>query len=380
MSDLGDLVVKLFDIEAFKFGSFKLKSGLQSPIYIDLRVIISYPEILVITHGLLVFSISVIFDSVQWPFISMKFFNARKLATIRSVVFRTPLCRSHRWVSHSLCLISAFEKDSSDHLCRLPKADAHSTQRSEKLWHEEINRGQVLRQRPLSDHWRYRHQWIECTRNSRCNYQQLSFDLMKLIVRCRVYDRKVCKSPMRWSFSIANRMVKTISNRIKFTFIGNCYSPLFPRSIVFIFSASVLTITEVLQLLVQHGRITETVSDSVKLFIKENQTQLPGLKSPIPSSNVPIRQRLQTIIKEKRSNLCLSADLTSLDEIIEVKTMRQVWSGWDALLALQLSKQVGSTICMLKIHCDILTDFSWEKIQELKSISRTMNFLLLEDR
>ena len=75
-----------------------------------------------------------------------------------------------------------------------------------------------------------------------------------------------------------------------------------------------------------------------------------------------IGSKLFHLMESKQSTICLAADLTKADAVIE------------------LADLVGPHIVLLKTHVDILEDFSDNFIQRLKELAKKHDFLLMEDR
>lgn len=141
----------------------------------------------------------------------------------------------------------------------------------------------------------------------------------------------------------------------------------------------VISVSQLLDVLLRSGRIDQQTFSSVEKFIQENQTfTLVGMKEKEEKKNVsremsysaraalssthPIAKRLFALMEEKRTNLCVSADVTHTHELLE------------------LADTLGPLICVMKTHVDILQDFSSDAIDKLKELSAKHNFLIFEDR
>lgn len=76
----------------------------------------------------------------------------------------------------------------------------------------------------------------------------------------------------------------------------------------------------------------------------------------------PTAKKLFELMDKKQTNLCVAADLTDWDELVN------------------LIEKIGSAICVLKTHIDIITNLPDDFINQLNELKKKFDFLIFEDR
>ncbi|TLD27731.1 orotidine 5'-phosphate decarboxylase [Venturia nashicola] len=76
----------------------------------------------------------------------------------------------------------------------------------------------------------------------------------------------------------------------------------------------------------------------------------------------PLQVYLLHLIALKKTNLCVSADVSTTAELLSV------------------AEEIGDSICILKTHADIIDDWGDRTVRGLREIARRKRFLIFEDR
>ncbi|XP_063824785.1 uridine 5'-monophosphate synthase-like [Ostrinia nubilalis] len=297
---LESLAVQLFEINAVKFGEYKSKTGLTTPVYFDLRVIVSYPDVMQIISRLIR---DHALEGSKCDHLCGVPYTALPIATLLSVEAKIPM------------------------LMRRKEAKAYGTK---KMIEGHYKAGQKCL-------------IIEDVVTSGSSVLETVKDLRRegLVAQeaIIILDRE---QGGRENLAANDVSVK-----------------------------SLFTMTNLINILLKNKKIDNNMALKVLDYLRntkaptsekpEDRTQLTFEKRAELATN-EIAKQLFDVMATKKTNLCVSVDLTTTTCILD------------------LLEKVGEHVCLVKTHADIIEDFSTDFITRLKSLAKRFNFLILEDR
>ncbi|WP_341652747.1 orotidine-5'-phosphate decarboxylase [Blattabacterium cuenoti] len=295
MEEKEQFFLEIYNLGIIKFGNFTLKSGMNSPIYIDFRPIASRPDLLIKLSDLLLHEV----PYHDFELICGVPYAALPIATTLSLRSKIPL------------------------IIKRKENKGYGTERMiEGIY--KIGQNCLI---------------IEDVITSGDSLLKTIIDLEK--------EGLIIKNIM----SILDREQGGIENIKK---RGYNIRTLF-------------RIGEVFKILKKKSFLKEKEIHMIQFFfiknnIKNIQNKRISYEEKKEKISHPIGKKLIDITLKKKTNLIVSADLIDTKRILKLVSL------------------IGDRICGLKLHVDIINDFSYSFINYLKKISIEKNFLLLEDR
>ncbi|GAB6018452.1 orotidine-5'-phosphate decarboxylase [Chamberlinius hualienensis] len=301
---LTKFIKQLYDIESVKFGTFTLKYGLRTPIYVDLRTTVSYPDMLNSLGELLWQTMEK--DKVHCDLLCGVPYAALPIATCVSVQKQIPM------------------------VFRRKEVKGYGTR---KL---------------LEGHY---HQADSC-----------------VIIEDVVVSGQ---SILETAEALRSSGIR-VTDAVAFLDREQGAKTILEREGVKLHCA--VNLSELLAVLYKEKIISSSIVDEVMEYIQQNQclnivsnkvfTSKPKMRTYSERAEIcrqPVSKELLQIMETKRTNLAFAADFHSCEELL--KTL----------------DQVGPYICLVKLHVELLSDFTKSFIPRLQSLAENHNFLIYED-
>ncbi|CAK9834031.1 Uridine 5'-monophosphate synthase [Anthophora retusa] len=301
-TELKELAVSLYEIDALKFGEFVTKVGLKSPVYFDLRVIISHPKIMIRLARTLWAFAGECTDIAQICGVP---YTALPLATLISADTDIPM------------------------LIKRKEAKAYGTKKQIEGSFKQGDQCVIIEDVVTSGS-----SILETV-------SVLRKEGLKVTKAFVVIDREQGGKKNIESHGIKMKSLYTVTKLLAYLLEAN--------------KITLKTVREVTDYLLKYQVPLSAVQASEKRLKTTFHVRASKSKNAIAT-------KLFNLMEAKQSTICLAADLTKADAILE------------------LADLTGPHIVMLKTHVDIIEDFTDDFIKRLKQLAEKHDFLLMEDR
>ncbi|XP_014255090.1 uridine 5'-monophosphate synthase isoform X2 [Cimex lectularius] len=300
---LKEICLSLFDIGALKFGDFKMKVGLNSPVYFDLRVIISHPLLMNKLAEIVLLYMKQL--ELKCNLICGVPYTALPISTLVSAKSNIPM-------------VIRRKEPKSYGTMKLIEGDFKSGENCLIIEDVVTSGGSILE-----------------------TAKDLQKDALHVTDTIVLVDRQ-----QGGSTNLTNNDIKM--------------HPL-------------LTLSKVMEILCEHGKLDKNTVDKVNTYISDNQILPNGRKMTKNKMTLSYKERafetksssakkLFDLMERKETNLCAALDVTKSADL------------------LKLADMVGPYVCIVKTHQDCIEDWDSNTENSLKQLSEKHDFFIMEDR